>query len=387
MKILIIEDQEIHYIRLAKILDDYELDYYPQEDQFKEFAKLLALFASKEKTNEDVFKKVMDIIINYNPDFVFLDKSLNPNTKNDTKGIEILDRILDIHLGKAEVCLLTEHDLSTHESLAPENDPLRISKGAGVGLRSEIEIALIKRHNIKLKSNTKLVNKPGTITDTHATPSAPAQNKETLADDTAPSPKNADIYITDAPKTYEAFNQILVFKILPWFQSAIDYLITLSFFILIIFMFYKGGQSLYDHSAHGEFKAIVAAENAFICFLPPLIIFGFYVFYVHSLRQYVLKKTISTLDFEASGKLLTLTKKLFISSLISYLFTKIVELIESDFAKILEAKKLFSFNNKDGLDLMYKIGLISIVIVILIVFYIFLSNHKDHERPSLHKSN
>lgn len=387
MKVLIIEDEESDYQRLITVLNRYDLDYYPKKDQFKEFAMLLSQFARKKKDTDEIFGKIKNKIQEYDPDFVFLDKSLRFNQKADKTGLEIKDRILDIYVPKAQVCIITVETVSLGLS-SLQDDVISIRKGSSVGLAAEVESKFIKRFNIGLKPDDikgqVVLKEPAETVAAQSAiseakhkdlPNGAAEGLEKVETANTAQKDKPVRYATDFPLQFEKNNQFLIYKILPWFQSAVDYFITLVFFTLIVFQFYKGGITLYEHSVHGEFKPILAAESAFITFLPSLIIFGFYVFYVHALRQYVMKTPSTTLDFESSGKLLTLTKKMFIISLISYLFTKIVELLEAGYKESYN----FSFVNQAGIDLLFKVGLLLIIIILLVLFYMFLSNHKEHD--------
>ena len=74
-------------------------------------------------------------------------------------------------------------------------------------------------------------------------------------------------------------------------------------------------------------SALDVAENCFISFLPFLIVFGFYVFYQISLSSYIYSGTGENKDFEAASKLLEITKKLFVSSVLSYLILVTIDIL------------------------------------------------------------
>ncbi len=78
-----------------------------------------------------------------------------------------------------------------------------------------------------------------------------------------------------------------------------------------------------------KLNAIIVAERLFIAFLPTLIVFGLYVFYERSIKRYI-EGYVDDVDEEKINNTIAifhLTKKLFIISLISYLFLKLVEII------------------------------------------------------------
>ena len=128
-----------------------------------------------------------------------------------------------------------------------------------------------------------------------------------------------------------------------------------------------------------HFDLIHVAEYTFIAFLPFLIVFGLFTLYLQSLQPFVTGAEVRASDFEKASKLMMLTKKLFVSSLISYLFTKIIELINPEPVKS-EVEHLLP----ETFPALTQVYLLGGCIIILIAYYIYLSSHKDHLVKATH---
>ena len=132
-----------------------------------------------------------------------------------------------------------------------------------------------------------------------------------------------------------------------------------------------------------KLNAIIVAERLFIAFLPTLIVFGLYVFYERSIKRYI-EGYVDDVDEEKINNTIAIfhfTKKLFIISLISYLFLKLVEIIfvkeiDTEYNYISQFKALYG-EKTDPLFIIYITGGL---IVLLMVFYIIISSgHKEHK--------
>jgi hypothetical protein len=72
---------------------------------------------------------------------------------------------------------------------------------------------------------------------------------------------------------------------------------------------------------------LLTAESIFLNMLPIFIVFGFFTYYETNAREYFLRGNLRQINDEISTRPMNVSKILFISSMISYLFIKIIELI------------------------------------------------------------
>lgn len=142
-----------------------------------------------------------------------------------------------------------------------------------------------------------------------------------------------------------------------WIRWIIHIGISVSFYILlaiaIIFAAYKISDGFINHSTNQsadtsthtsnqnstttatqneeteernkEMEIFKPAENIFLYLLPIFIIFGFYNYYKTNTSIYLLNGNSKTIDEEQSTKSMSLSKMIFISSIISYVLIKCTE--------------------------------------------------------------
>jgi hypothetical protein len=123
---------------------------------------------------------------------------------------------------------------------------------------------------------------------------------------------------------------------------------------------------------------LLTAESIFLNMLPIFIVFGFFNYYETNVREYFLQGNLQKISDEISTKPMNVSKILFISSMISYLFIKIIELISelkpghsaSSLAQPAEAANHFAV----------PVDLISYGVVLLILMGYFA--YLDRKHPS-----
>lgn len=109
-----------------------------------------------------------------------------------------------------------------------------------------------------------------------------------------------------------------------------------------------------------------SAEHIFLYLLPVFIIFGFFNYYKTNTRITLLDGKKQDNDNENSTKAVNLTKVLFISSIVSYVIIKIIEIVFF--------KQASSYSNPDD----YLTTLISsgVLLLLLMIYFIFLDRKK-----------
>lgn len=369
-KILIIEDIENDYLTLFKKLDAYELNIYPENKaKFKDFAQKLTTYAIQKDPIS--FDKIKETIESVQPDIVFLDICLRPHKESyDQTGIILYEKIIANLPIRPEVFTLS----TTLEEYIPIEDTTHISKNSDIGLGYEIENKLEKRSLIQKKSQ----------------PSIPQTN---IDEDTTQSSASSGKF----PASYYTTNNIIHNKISPWFNSLLNYSITFFLLLTIVALFSAGVYFLLTKVINKYTEPVIIAEYSFISFLPTLIVFGFYVFYARSLRPYIVEDSKTEVDFENSSKLLNLTKKLFISSLISYLFVKIIEIFQEYLdektpvttATVTEKETMVTLPRTTPTSITELIAQVSIPLVLiisLILFYMYLNKHTVHSEKKPKKA-
>ncbi len=126
---------------------------------------------------------------------------------------------------------------------------------------------------------------------------------------------------------------------------------------LIILLIYNSKNGI--HTSTNEWHFL---ESIFLCLLPTFIVFGFYTYFEYNMKYFILGSRPS--DFTKRNdfsKALTLTKHLFISSLISYISIKILENLNFD-----------EFNYH---KIIFELGLL--IVLILFYFTLTYNNHDD----------
>lgn len=126
---------------------------------------------------------------------------------------------------------------------------------------------------------------------------------------------------------------------------CIHILITLSFYALItaavLFGTYQIGKSFWEYREikaatetsgdhREEMRIFHPIENIFLFLLPIFVTIGFYIYYKINSSRYLLNEPSPVKEEEKSTKAMTLTKMMFISSIISFVLIKCIEQIFID---------------------------------------------------------
>jgi hypothetical protein len=334
-KIVIIEDSYDDYHALIGILQAYDVSYFPSEDGFLDFANLLNDYAHFHE--EDTCKEIISQITAEKPDYILLDIGLNFNEEFDVSGKELEKKMLTAGIGQQIIYYLTNK--------LPENSTRYIAKRGGVGLEMSLYKVFIERCKINLKqagidpgvqvthANDQGTSEAETLTD-QLLKKEPAENTilppstvDAKKQKQKKPPVNPLLRATSEPRILKVIRRLASYKLTPILIYATDLIITYCFYLLIISLAFVGSRHLWNViKTENDFLNI--AETTFIVYLPFLVISGFFIFYIQSLRPYLQGNTIIVdRDFDKASKLMMLTKKLFISSLISYLFTKLIGLL------------------------------------------------------------
>lgn len=99
--------------------------------------------------------------------------------------------------------------------------------------------------------------------------------------------------------------------------------------VSIVYDLFKSFILLWNKEPHGEAETytLKTTEHIFLYLLPLFVILGFFQFYKMSARYFILGGHIETIDPESSSTSVNLAKTLFISSVISYVIIKVIEVL------------------------------------------------------------
>ena len=353
-KILLIEDMDVPYERVHRFFSNFEVDFFPSTElEFQNLARLVITFSrSKDKTNKDeLLLKIHEVIERFNPDIILIDLGLDGKKESrERHGIEILN-----YINKKFDASILKFIISHFKNQGDIECDGYIERG-NIPIETLLEEKITTRYEINKKETNSI----------EANPVLP------------PSAKHTIILHTKLEK-YENYDYKFIS---PWISTILDKLVTYGFYILIVTLFILAPIDIYNNAIkHGtgemQIDSFKIAERTFIAFLPFLITCSFYIFYTKSLRSYFFNSIVDPRieDFESSSVLMKLTKKLFISSLLSYLFIKLIELLcfESLDAESKYFEKYYGKTNP-FLQLYFTAGLIAI----LILYFIYIDrNHRD----------
>jgi len=183
----------------------------------------------------------------------------------------------------------------------------------------------------------------------------------------------------DPPKSYLRISEWEKYTARPVVSFLLDSFIKYSLYICIGLLFLLAPWFLLHQMYHvyilrDSTNPLKIAENVFLIFLPFLIACGFFVFYIKSLSPHIKQEAFPADNFEQASNLLKLTKKLFVSSLLSFLFIRFIELLilEGDTAPVKpEFAKIYNTVNP-----LMQLYLVTGFMVILILYYIYIDrNH------------
>jgi CheY-like chemotaxis protein len=350
-KILIIEDKQEDFKMISDSISKYGIEYYPQPPDFRKFAQLLRKFGNQNlESDKNLIKEQIESWGDF--DVVLLDITLTQHS-TDKSGYILRDEVIEPLLPDAKIYYVTTSQL---------NEENYINKVDNVYLNDTLYRMVI----------SKLVN---SAIDTEQSPAINAQDNGYIK-------KNIEDMerITSLPSAWEKAIQRERFKLQTPVSFTIDTGIKYIFYAVIATLFVYAVCCLMVVLAKYYTKPIQVAEYVFLIFLPFLIACGFYVFYIKSLSPHILQKNIDQEDFDKASILLKVTKKLFVSSLLSYLFIKLIELLLLEKAEDKEINPIshqFSVSYKTEnpfLQLYFVIGFI----VILILYYMYID--RDHHK-------
>ncbi len=363
-KVLLIEDLEAHYKRVKSFFDKYEVDFYPKSlEEYDELARMLLIYGrSIAERKPEFLQKIAQYIGEIKPDIVMIDLGFDGDPQSLEKPgldiIELLNNDFDPAIKKIIITAHADTGDIAHDGY--------IRKRSAVPIENQIKEIIIQPFKIKNKG---------------AGAAASTAVNEVLQPD-------AEKISLSALEKFSIFEDS---KISPWVSTVLDLLITYTFYLLIIGLFIMGPVDIYKNAIETELNnekpidAFKIAERTFVAFLPFLICCGFYIFYTKSLRNYFFKSIVDPRieDFEKSSVLMKLTKKLFVSSLISYLFIKLIELLCFERPHDEESYfKSFYKNTDPFLQLYFTAGLIAI----LILYFIYIDrNHKSENELNRNK--
>lgn len=395
-KIVIIEDAHDDYYALIGLLQNYAVEFFPSKTEFSDFSDLLNDFAVLRE--DDIAKDIISQIAAQQPDYILLDIGLNFNEEFDQSGKELEKKLLEAGIKQSSIYYLTNKQ--------SENDHY-IEKRGRSGLEVSLFEVFLKRCKIQrlatITSNTEVsgeaASQSSIIPTTKPTTTSPVPQIKHASNGITPLPPDPLIQATAEPGLLKVTRRFTNFKLTPVVTYLSDLAITYSFYTLILFLALAGaGYLLYvawtEHS-----KVLNIAETTFIVFLPFLVVSGFFIFYIQSLRPYLLGNTIIVdRDFDKASRLMMLTKKLFISSLISYLFTKLIEILYLEFPPADKAGE--PATEKSAIELfqvyhgtiqpLIQVYVTCGAIVLLVLYYIYLNSHTtghsdkpdvDHNHP------
>ncbi|MBV9962213.1 MAG: response regulator [Parafilimonas sp.] len=346
-KILLIEDNELDFERAWKFFKQYNIEFYPKHyEEFEGFSKKLIKYSRANNERKNEFLADLSVYIkNVNPDIVLIDLGLDGKKESlDKPGLDLLQWI-KINLDPETKTII----FSGHENDGTIDGIDDYIQKSGIPVETQFEKKIIQPYKIKKAGNGHV--------ETDAEHAIEQEHQLTRLEKFA----NFD------------------YKVLsPWSSVILDKVVTYVFYVLIIVLFTFAPIDIIKNS--DRLDSFRIAERTFIAFLPFLIVCGFYVFYKKSLRAYFFKEVIDPRkdDFESSSVLMKLTKKLFVSSLLSYLFIKLIELFCLEKPDSTENYFLSYFGK--NLNPFIQLYLIAGLIVILILYYIYID--KTHSKKS-----
>lgn len=365
-KILIIEDQFEDFELATRTLARYQVEVYPTMATFLSFSRLLVRYTAVSAQDAGpILDRIRQELSGFIPDFVFIDQGLDGRPDSaDSSGLRLRDQFIVKEYPLAEIYLMSG---KSGDSITR---PDYLYKRATDSFEAQVVDKFIAVHQIP------------TVIDASA-PDADASG--------APAPATAPIYLPDPilaeirpPAWLARFKR----RKEHWWASIIvtlvDMVIMGIFYLLLAGLTAVGPWAIYQTAVKEHLDPLHLAETGFIAFLPLLVVFGYFSFYRRSLQPLLFGSSLDSVDYNRASELMTLSKKLFVSSLISYLFTKLIEML---FLTHLEAANRSEWRCSFFIEYFHcsdnpllQVYLIAGAIAALIIFYIYLNSHKptDH---------
>lgn len=335
--VLIIEDIEGHYNDLKVRFSNYGINVVPDSsNDFHTLARLLRSYATS-STPENLLL-IHEKIKQYTFDFVLIDVNLNDKDGNES-GYSLAQDLFEKYYMDTELCFISNYAIH-------ENSPNYIERLDG----STFDIEIYSKVILKLTGDSS----ESPITSKSDTLVPELKNK---------SQDTPSLILTVHPTLAKIGNwekNILFEFISPIVHTAIKYTF---FFILFTLALYPPAYLIFK-GIKEEFNPFKLAEYTFIIFIPFLVTSGFYVFYIRSISPYIRNMRPSTDDVEKSSSILNLTKTLFVTSLVSYIILKIIDLLFNPKADTLILNMIVDSDNR-----WYILVIISLTIVSLLLFY------------------
>jgi len=294
-KILILEDSEDDFKAIQEILMRYEVTLFPNteedHDSLSNKLDLLANYSKYSNNNESnknakgIANQIGNFVKNFEPNLILLDVGINFNNNEDKSGL-LLYKVFKERNIKAEIIICSKHN---REDITNGFEEIKncewIYKRRAGSLNDQIVDKIVKKYNLTLLKNDKPLN-------------------------------------IISKKNYWKINS----KTIDW---AVNFVFQLSIFVFACY----APISFYHVWSKGEENvAIQLAEHSFIAFLPMIIVTSFYIYYKRALSPYILNETTddNAPKIKIASATMDLSKKLFISSFISYISILLLEDLMAD---------------------------------------------------------
>lgn len=327
---MIIDDDESHWGMLDKILEFYKISHYPSDSaQFQDVKKILLDFGS----DIEEAKKSVQALSGKMPEikYIFLDINLFDKL-NKHSGIRLKNEVLENIFKNAVYIFYTRYNLDDIKLLEGY-------KGDEEFIQKHTDPAILQRR----------------IKDSFVS--------EYFKDRLNYSPKTSGwaLFQTKSENVFE-----------PRIKFTLHVLISLFLFGALVAVTIVSAVRILPSIAK-EHSVIKIIEQGFLLVLPTFIIFGFFVLYQRSLKQYLTSdnKEKYNVDWENASNFIELTKKLFISSLVSYLLITLIEIVNPGHVGV-------DLKNSDYV----RIGVLGGIVIILIVYYFLISWHRRRNDKS-----
>lgn len=370
-KILIFEDDQTYFEIIYNELSQYDVDIFPSPGKvFDEFSDSMLYYVKN--PGEKTFNVIRDYVMKFTPDIVILDICFDATSDTDQSGKIIKSNLLDVDFPYAAVYYYSKR----FKNLSEEN--MQINKSPY--LHTDVKNKIVKVYGFSpahpkepvMQEQEVLIatSGDGGTGEMHS-PSNSSNGHEDRASisgqsnpsETPPSRRKRIGF----PESLSRWAEFERYKLSSWFSEVTDKFIIYIFYILIIISFALGGWRLV-YSYYKYFDDLIhVAEYAFTAFLPLLIIVSLFALYKHSLRGYILDDPWAPKDIEEGSKLMMFSKKLFISSLASFLFLKMIEHINS-------------YSDYGVLVFLTKLGSYFTGIFLLVGYYIYLNMSHGHKK-------
>nr|WP_294942591.1 hypothetical protein [uncultured Mucilaginibacter sp.] len=383
-KIFVIEDYLYDWERIYDCLNDFNVDIYPSTtDEFDLLAKKLREFAvERNELNREVIEKLLSDFL---PDVILLDISLL-NSKVDNSGVVIYEDIINKNIVFLETYVGVFTTWGATVSLAFDDTKLKRFNKNEVG-DSSIEIEMQDEIIPWLKTHINLVDKFENPADTPLQVNQDKQEKVSEIIETSCPSWILKIFplkqvVVKGSKVKLGLIDRIRLKVKKLFllsQTFVHYFVLFCFYVMIFFFAVTGSVFLVYEVLHmakevneqpgKNYEMINIAEYAFVAFLPLLVVISFYLFYDKSLGLSIKRQGGGGANIDEASKVMKVIKKLFISSIVSYLFIKMIEVI------VPSSQGHKDLNNGDFIRIFFLAG----TILFLIGYYVYLEYHKQEQ--------